>query len=147
MYPNLPKEYLWGPSYLRDEVISGSFDKNSKPLTVRKLLTDLGQGARVYNNNVWVESTLQHIEKSAYNGEIAIITDVRFKHELKAIKGDFYTVRVLRPNRQTSPGEEDISEIDLDDVENSEFDKVIINDGTLQDLEDKINEIVRKLRI
>jgi hypothetical protein len=71
-----------------------------------------------------------------------IITDMRFPNEMEAVverKG--ITIRVVRPG--TSNGTH-ASETALD---NAEFDYEIINDGTLEDLVEKVREILIKEKL
>ena len=71
-----------------------------------------------------------------------IITDMRFPNEMEAVverKG--ITIRVVRPG--TSNGTH-ASETALD---NAEFDYEIINDGTLEDLVEKVRQILIKEKL
>jgi len=71
-----------------------------------------------------------------------IITDMRFPNEMKAVveKGGL-TIRVTRPGTATGTHP---SETALD---NAEFDYKIINDGTLEDLVEKVREVLTKENI
>ena len=85
-----------------------------------------------------------------------IITDTRFPNELKAVKDrDGITIRVNRPflDHWIKKEEWDLetkgvlpheSETALD---NAEFDYVIQNDGTLEELVNKVREIYNKIKI
>ena len=73
-----------------------------------------------------------------------IITDTRFLNELKAVKDrDGITIRVNRPQLISKDFEHE-SETSLD---NAEFDYVIQNDGTLEELVNKVREIYNKIKI
>ena len=130
-------------------------------LTPRKLLQLLGTeaGRHVIHPNIWVnalfadyvcddcgqkecstdeEDTGQMIHRSFPNW---IITDVRFPNEAKAIKDKGgILIRINRPqyldNGLVIRKDEHLSETALDDYD--KFDHVIENDGTVQDLIDKV---------
>lgn len=78
-----------------------------------------------------------------------IITDLRFPNEAKAIKSkDGITIRINRPNMFNaaikSLAIEHESETALDDYE---FDYVIENNGTIDDLIEKVKEILIKEKV
>lgn len=67
-----------------------------------------------------------------------IISDVRFPNELKAIKDrGGICIRVSRPPIEPDPH---ISESALDDSD--DFDYMVINDGTIDDLVEKVKEVL-----
>lgn len=146
MLPQTDTDILWGPSHLRMTQIPNS------TLTYRHLLLDIGKLGRGYDPNIWVNATIHMVreyvedkphEIRADNQRIALIADVRFKNELKAVREDgFLIIRVVRPNAFSTTTSTDISEVDLDDVPNSEFDVILANDGTMDDLQAKIKDIV-----
>jgi hypothetical protein len=73
-----------------------------------------------------------------------IITDMRFPNEMEAVKSrDGITIRVTRPvhalSQENHCGLLHPSETSLDDVT---FDYEIINDGSLEDLVEKVREIL-----
>lgn len=92
-----------------------------------------------------------------------IITDVRFPNELKAIKDrDGITIRVNRTYSKIPiyiPGEEcnGVSRQDFEDarpkhpsetaLDNAKFDYTIDNNGTIEELIEKVKEILIKLKI
>jgi hypothetical protein len=140
MYPETDPEVLWGPSHLRMTKVPNT------DITYRQLLTDLGKLGRGYNPNVWVDATIAMANNYANKGIIPIIADCRFKNELFTLKEKgFFTIRTIRPNNpyQQHLMAQDISEIDLDDVADATFDAVIINDGSLEHLEQKISDMVK----
>jgi hypothetical protein len=121
----------------------------SKPMTYRELLQKLGTEAMRdgLHINVWVNALFADYRlwsdgsKDWYPNWI--ITDMRFPNELEAVverKG--ITIRV---NRNNGTRAIDInphpSETALDDAE---FDYEIINDGSIDDLVEKVREILTK---
>lgn len=90
----------------------------------------------------------QHLCKNCIEDDLIqeypswIITDMRFLNELEAVKNKKgITIRINRPETDHLAGNHS-SETALD---NSEFDYVIDNTGTVDDLERKINEILIKI--
>lgn len=118
-------------------------------MTVRAFMQKLGTDAMRYglHPDVWVNALMSEY-KYTPDGlllENWIITDVRFPNEAQAIKdkGGFI-VRVNRYPPGVSPKLMDLheSEVALDDWE---FDHVIWNNGTIEDLINQIKEILRKI--
>lgn len=100
-------------------------------ISYRELLQRLGEAVRRgVDENFWVHSLLVEYN----NSDIWIISDVRYKNEADEIKrrGGI----LIRINRDDLNKNDHISETDLDDYEN--FDCVIDNNGTLEDLFNKI---------
>ena len=78
------------------------------------------------------------------------ISDCRFKDELQYLKtwlgDDIITIRVERPNFDnglTKKQQAHITETDLDNW--NVWDYKIVNDGSLEDLEGKLEEVVKRL--
>lgn len=110
---------------------------------VRRLQQRLGtDGAREHiDDDVWIQALYNNNVDLIENGLVAI-TNVRFPNELDFVK-DFmggYTIRVERPGYTPANGH--ISDTALDGYE---FDVVIQNDGSLDDLEQKVIEVYESL--
>jgi hypothetical protein len=143
-FPNMPKEWLYGPSGHRNEIIPGAF-KDGIPLTVRQLLIDIGNDfGRRYNPNIWINVFGFRFNACSDSSLKAIIVpDGRFISELEYLKSKgFYRIRILR-NSYTKIN--DISETDQDGIFDNEFDFVIDNNGTKEQLEDQVKVIVSDL--
>lgn len=126
-------------------------------LTPRKLLQLLGTeaGRNIIHPNIWVNALFANYKKIAYNWDCDgnttvegypnwIITDVRFPNEAKAIKDrGGILIRINRPqyldNGLVIRKNEHLSETSLDDYDG--FDHIIENDGTVQDLIDKVKAL------
>lgn len=136
MLPMTERRILWGPSELRMTKIPNS------EVTYRQLLLDFGKLGRSYDPNIWINATVHMANFFAKTG-VAIIADVRFKNEFQVMKDEkFFLVRVVRHNCVQTSTSNDVSEIDLDDIPDSAFHCVLVNDGSMADLQDKIREIV-----
>lgn len=135
--------------------------------TVREFLQKLGTEAmrNVIHENVWVNSLMadykilngndfimagRHYGKSMFPNPIYpnwIITDTRFPNELEAVKQrEGITIRVIRvyPGLREEIEKGNIlhpSETALDDAT---FDYEIVNDGTIEDLVEKVKQILIK---
>jgi hypothetical protein len=112
-------------------------------LTPRLILQILGTDCarKIIHPNIWVNSLMsEYKEKNGYPNWI--ITDVRFPNEAKAIKAkNGIIIKINRYNNliETSGIQQHASEIALD---NYDFDYVIENNGTIEDLIFKINKII-----
>ena len=115
-------------------------------MSVRELLQKLGTEAMRdgLHTNVWVNALMCNYRRpkmSEYNPSNWIITDVRFPNELEAVedvKG--LTIKVVRPvEKSKTPARLHPSETSLD---KAEFDYEIINDGSIEDLIEKVRQIL-----
>jgi hypothetical protein len=115
-------------------------------MSVREFLQKLGTEAMRdgLHTNVWVNALMcdyRRPKMSEYNPSNWIITDVRFPNELEAINDmNGLTIRVVRPQIETANFKpQHPSETALDDAE---FDYEIINDGSVDDLIEKVRQIL-----
>jgi hypothetical protein len=141
MFPNASKNCLYGPSELRSEVILGNFiDDKSEKLTYRKALTDLGKFGRKYNDNMWLDCIVDDFNKSK-DLSLYIIPDVRFRVEFDYLrKHNFYMVRVKRKNCSNI---DDISETEQETILDEEFDSIIINDWSIEELNQEVKMLAK----
>jgi hypothetical protein len=134
----------------------------ARNMTVREFLQRLGTDAMRDNlhENVWVNALFAdyvprlQFEKSFHGMKGAvpveepnwIITDMRFPNEMEAVKEKKgITIRVVRPKIETEEFKPlHPSETALDDAK---FNYEIVNDGSIDDLIEKVKEILIKERI
>lgn len=142
IFPEAKKECLYGQSELRSEIISEKYkDKDGRPLTYRQFLLDLGAFGRMYNDNIWLNLLVEDAKKN--NNQIYVISDCRFTNEWEYLKNaGFYMIRIKRPIYTKI---NDISETQQDSILDNDFNLVINNDGTLEDLSNYIADLVIKL--
>jgi hypothetical protein len=149
MFPRANKECLYGPSHLRTEPIPGAF-KGDKPLTYRQALIDIGtEVGRAYNDKVWLEN-FDHrydqvlLKKTPPN--ILVVTDVRFRNEFDHLKKKgFFQIRLYRDTGMAPI--EHISETGQSSIKDEEFDYVLFNNKSLEDLKEEVkNNIVPRLQ-
>jgi dephospho-CoA kinase len=103
---------------------------------------------RVFGEDYWVEKLFRWIDKCNFTTSVAVITDVRFLNEAKAIKDrGGIIVRIIRPQRKTiwetiiglfQMGNDHISETEMDKID---ADMVVLNDGTKEELYAKAQQI------
>lgn len=129
-------------------------------MTYREFLQNLGTDAirNGLHKEVWVNALFSRFKevKIMFRGKVSkvllpypnwIITDTRFKNELKAVKDrNGITIKVERPDMYSSQSTllAHSSETDLDNIE---FDYVIINDAGISELIKKVKEIITKENI
>jgi hypothetical protein len=144
-----------------------SLDKNNnaynksivKPMTVREMLQIIGTEAmrNTLHQDTWVNALMCYYipEESWLNVKLSekpkliypnwIITDMRFPNEMQAVKANGgITIRVVRPSNKEISLDLHPSETALDDAE---FDYEIVNDGTIEDLRDKVEGIILHINL
>ena len=103
-------------------------------ISFRKLLQSLGEAARCQiNENFWVLSMLADYQDS----DFWIVSDVRYKNEADELLSR--GALLIRINRTTDNSDVHQSEVDLDSYD--KFSYIIENDGSLEDLYNKVKEI------
>ena len=121
----------YSPFYKKYDVIK---------LTPRLLLQLLGTecGRKIIHPNIWVNSLMRD-----YNSSKWLISDVRFPNELEAIK--MHTNKLIRVVRTFEHEDNHLSEVALDYY--NDWDYVINNDGSIDNLIFKVKEIMIKEKI
>lgn len=120
----------------------------------RNLLQLIGDGARQYNKDIWVDKLLNKIENSYYKHyDYLVIPDLRYENEFDALREfagnmgyDITFVRVERPNhsnRLTEEQRNNASETSLDQC--VLWDKYVVNDKGLAELECKVGVMLNEL--
>lgn len=109
---------------------------------VRRFLQELGVAVRRIDPDIWVRRVLGQLDDLDY-----VITDVRFPNEFEALKGHgALLVEVVRPGLPPLTGRaaRHASETAL---EGWDWDRVIKNDGTLDDLEYTVDTFLEVERL
>ena len=152
------KEQLFGPSENREEV-DIRWGKSARQ-ALQTLGTEWGRG---FCETLWVQILIRDAQRiQQLEGKNIVVTDIRYPNELAALDAaGARLVRVRRPalgtkGRPFAP--EDVqalfksapsaidthtSETSLDDVPDDRFDNVLRNDGTLEDLHEKVRMMAR----
>ena len=115
--------------------------EKNKPL-YRQGLIDLGNWGRAQNPDYWLEKIIEQ------KGNI-IVTDVRVPHEYEVFKNAgaiairIEATREVRASRGELVGENDITEVGLDDIK--DWDYVIENNSDYETLKKNVLKIVEQL--
>ena len=108
---------------------------------VRECLIWLGDGCRSFKSSVWLEKILRQPGNK-------LVSDCRYMNELHLIHKYGIVIRVIRPgfsNSMANGSESELARWDKDAVEGPvspandiPFDYILYNDGTLEELREKI---------
>ncbi len=159
-FPLWDEERLWGPSARRNEP-----DPRYGGVSARRVLQLLGSefGRDAYPN-LWIDIVIRDANKILSDDMLrysrtsgvdfrllpkftpgVVVSDVRFRNELEAIKAaGGHAIRIVRPGAGLE-GEaaNHRSEVEQLGIRDEEFDSVIINSGTIEDLHDRVCEAVK----
>ena len=115
----------------------------------RSLLQGIGNLGRQYNEDIWCERIFEDIENSFYIADIYLIDDWRFPNELSFFdKINMFNILTVRIESDTLGDykNRDISEISLPLAylmkEQEYYDFVFWNNGTIEELENKLTTVV-----
>ena len=114
----------------------------------RELLQYLGTDyiRKEIDNLFFVKRMIEDIKVYSKYFDIITISDARFVEEideLKKVFNDVYAIKVVRPNFDNGLSEKEqkhATEIALDNYD--KIDQVLLNDGTLEDLKNKIIDLM-----
>ena len=122
------------------------FKNKVDPLTNisnRQVLQYIKEAMRnLFGENIWIKALFRDYFGDTINGhQYWIITDVEYKNEADYIKNKGGIL--IKINRNTGYNDNHISEIDLDDYD--KFDYIVDNNGTINQLIDKMVDIYNNL--
>lgn len=137
---NVPTRTLWGPS-------------GNRTPEVRTMLQDLGDYARKYRPEIWVDKMEESLAAFAESGlggyKGIVIADIRFKKEVDFVhEMGGVVIHLVRPgNTKGLPEElaEHLSETELRNLPPDAFDFTVVNDGTLDELKATLCSIIQEL--
>lgn len=137
-------------SYIKEYAKKISNWDGSEETKPRELLQQLGTSIirERIDELFFVKRMIRDLQVYHYFFDVLTISDSRAKVEVDSVREAFDTVvviHVVRPNFDnglTLEQQKHFTEVDLDDY--SHYDYEIINDGTLEDLKNKVIDIVRK---
>lgn len=144
MFPRADRNCLYGPSQLRTEIIPGAY-KDDKPLTYRQALIDIGtEVGRKYNDKIWLENFDHRFELLSH--DLVIVTDCRFRNEFDHLKEKgFFQIRLYR--NTGAPEIQHISETGQSLIKDEEFDYILLNNKSLDELKEEVKcQILPKIR-
>jgi hypothetical protein len=104
----------------------------------RALLQDLGMAGRKYDQDIWVNGIKRLLGPEVLKSKL-VFTDVRFQNEADYIRSIGGTiVRIVRPGQAAENHESELNQSAVAaDIE-------VVNDGTIEDLHQKIRAILTK---
>jgi hypothetical protein len=148
MFPGAKRDYLFGPSELRSEIIDNNlFDSCGNPLTYRQALIDIGDLARKYNSSAWVncfkkeydlilDQNSEILKKEKINA--IIVPDLRFSEEFSFLKNNkFFLIKI---NRDNVTRINHASETNQEKFKNSDFNFILDNNSSVFDLKNNIRD-------
>lgn len=111
----------------------------------RKFLQFIGTDwAREIDPNVWVNLTIQKVNDS--NVKNAYVSDVRFRNEFDALKNDgWLMVKIKREIKKESVGGIESHSSENNDIDDCEWDMVIDNNGSFEELKTELDNIVKNV--
>jgi len=138
-------KYLKG--YIED--ITGSkIDEDNKPRELLQKISSIVIKKKLGMTNFFIDRLIEDINIYSYFFDCIIITDVRFKEEIDAVKSNFkyvISIGVIRNNIDSDLTDEqsrDVTEVSLDDY--NEYDYKIINDSE-EELYFKVIDILKSI--
>lgn len=138
-------DYFLKPELKEVPICDLTFRGSGKAFTARNLMQWYGQVIKAaFGDSVWVNLLLQHWVFQDINKCNIVITDCRFRYELEELKSnlqDKFDVITVRIKRNTDLIDSDISETDLDSLEDSYFDYVLENNTTKEEFTKKVKDL------
>jgi len=138
-------DYFLKPELKEVPICDLTFRDSGKAFTARNLMQWYGQVIKAtFDELIWVNLLLQHWVFQDINKCNIVITDCRFKYELEELKNnlqDKFDVITVRIKRTTGLIDSDISETDLDSLEDSYFDYILENNTTKEDFRKKVKDL------
>lgn len=150
-YKDLKVLHLPNNYYMRDyakRIIGWDGNDVTKP---RELLLQLADFARSFDEHFYIKRTIEDISIFSQYYDIIIIPDARFPYEIELPKEKFenvISICVTRPNYNSELSSENKNhptETSLDSYDN--YDYNIINDGTIEDLKNKIYDLLHIIEV
>lgn len=135
LFPMVKKRHVYGDD--KNEIIPG-VNIRGNPCSARDLMQYFGtEVCRRMYADIWVN---QLIARASMQTKIVICTDVRFPNEASAIKAN--NGILIKVEREGSPHSDHESENLLSNY--SEWDFIVSNNGTLEDLREEVRRIVNE---
>lgn len=121
-------------------------DQIPAPDKGRQLLVNIGKKFREIRPTIWLDYVINNIKKIDQNDcveeTLFVIDDLRYRNELNAAK-TFHSCVSVRITRKV--GALDLDDQSEKDLDNSEFDFYIDNDGTMDELKIKVAKLYQDI--
>jgi len=145
----MDEQYLYTTEF-KESILPDYWDQHiehiSIPTSGRLFLQLLGTDAirMGLHTDAWINSLMAEYKSpkmSEYNPSKWVVSDTRFENELQAIKDrNGICIKIVRPSLVSTDSHS--SETSLDHI--TDWDHVIINDGTIEDLIRKVKAILEQ---
>lgn len=122
--------------------------KEGKSRRARQLFREVTHTGYNFDNNFWEKKTLEKVRPYIANLDYLIIPDWRYKctYDFWANLGyEIFTIKVERPNFNNGYNEE-VKKDDIGYLNDVDFNLYMFNTGTLENLEEIVNEGVEMMR-
>jgi hypothetical protein len=129
MYPEVPRSTVYGSSSYRSDEIPGL-----DHVTYRAMLKVLLQSPKALDPDIWVKMMAKKVDYA----KNVIITDLRFFNEREMLVSRGFTLIGLKRGNE-------LCDKDYDQFKESDFDFVVKNTGTLSDLEEEAERIIKAI--
>lgn len=137
-------------SYIKEYAKRISDWDGSDETKPRELLQQLGTGIirEKIDNEFFIKRIIGDILVYSYFFDVIVISDARVREEIESLRENFsnvISINIVRPNYDnglTSNQSKHYTEVGLDDF--TDYDYEIINDGSLDDLEKKVVDLMEK---
>lgn len=138
-------------SYIKNYAMNISDWDGSEDTKPRDLLQNLGTEIirKQIDEDFFVKRICDDIKVYSYYFDVIIISDARFPNEIltpKKLFDNVVTVKVIRPDfdtNLTSKEQVHLTETALDEFNDYDFE--IVNDGTIDELDSKVFDMVKKV--
>lgn len=100
--------------------------RDYKESVYRKIMQTIGQQFRNVDKDIWIKMLVARVE--TYMSKVILIDDCRFINELNAFDGmdEYDVIKIRMATKSVYDGNDnDISETELDDLDDSEFDFIV----------------------
>ena len=145
-YPSLPIEHTAFAKPIKEIAYSVFHWDGQKDEKGRRLLQVIGtEAGREYNSNIWVEYLENYIVGGLFIPNIVLVDDWRFPNEKEYFANNImFDLTTIRINRNTGVEDSHSSENSLTE-DKSYYDFVIDNNGSLEELYNKLDGIISHL--
>ncbi|WP_217181629.1 hypothetical protein [Streptomyces sp. AC495_CC817] len=127
-----------------EAIASEGYVEAKKRPEVRRLLQNLGTevGRDMIGENVWVNIMARKIDDHRGAGHPVVVTGIRFPNEVQMVRDLAGTAVWIERPGEHAPTSTAAAHPSETSVQSSDFDDVIVNDGSLGELQAKASELV-----
>lgn len=131
-----------------DRLKEGSEDASQQVVTeIRRLQQMLGTevARNMISQTIWVDTAMQLVKQLRQSGTPVVISDIRFDNEAQAVRvAGGVVVEIYRPSLEDRATDGHASE---HGVASELIDHTIVNDGTLEDLHQEVDQLIETVPV